>query len=62
MSPREVFGGPRLRVRTAVMLRLRALVALVALGVVVGLAVGAGLSGGVGYAVQALLHSLRSGG
>ncbi|HET9061305.1 MAG TPA: hypothetical protein VFN61_15405 [Acidimicrobiales bacterium] len=59
---RELFVGPRLRVRQATGARLRASATLLAVSVVVGAIVSAALAAGTGFIVQALLQAVKSGG
>jgi hypothetical protein len=56
--PKEVFKGPRLRVRVAPALRVRSAVVLALVSLVTGAAVAAALAAGIGFGVQALLHSV----
>ncbi|MGH9105741.1 MAG: hypothetical protein ACRDZX_07880 [Acidimicrobiales bacterium] len=57
----EALTGGRLRVRVAPGLRARSAFVLVLLSVVLGALVATALAAGIGFAVQALLHAVRSG-
>jgi len=55
---KEVFSGPRLRVRVAPALRARSALFLALVSLVMGVVVAAVLAVGIGFGVQALLHSV----
>jgi hypothetical protein len=56
--PKEVFLGPRLSVRVAPALRARSAFVLALVSLVMGAALAAALAAGIGFAVEALLHSV----
>jgi hypothetical protein len=59
---KEIFAGPRLRARVPPLVRARAALALTVFSVAAGAAIAAALAAGIGFAVQAVLHAVRTGG
>jgi hypothetical protein len=61
MRPKVTFVGPRLKVRAKPLARARSALVLIVASVVFGAAGAAAVAAGAYFAVEALLHALRSG-